>query len=188
MRADAKKNYDHLLAVARDAVSEHGADTSLRDIARRAEVGLATLYRHFPTREALLDALLRAELDALTDEAGALETSGEAGKALTSWFRDGVAFTRTYSGVVALMAAALDDPTSALHASCSKVRSAGARLLERAQDEGMARTDLNGTDLFALMAALAWVGDQPAFAVRADHLSDFIARALLTSEPGDVAD
>ena len=54
MRADAKKNYDHLLAVAREVVTEQGAEASLRDIARRAEVGLGTLYRHFPTREALL--------------------------------------------------------------------------------------------------------------------------------------
>lgn len=56
MRADAKKNYSHLLAVARVVIAEHGADASLRDIARKADVGLGTLYRHFATREALLEA------------------------------------------------------------------------------------------------------------------------------------
>ena len=66
MRADARKNYDHLLEVARENVAEHGADASLRDIARRAGVGLGTLYRHFPTREALLEALLRTSFDELT--------------------------------------------------------------------------------------------------------------------------
>ena len=58
MRADAKKNYSRLLAVAGDVVTEHGADASMRDIARRAGVGSATLLRHFPTREALFEALL----------------------------------------------------------------------------------------------------------------------------------
>ena len=106
MRADAKKNYSHLLAVARDVVTEHGADASMRDIARRADVGLATLLRHFPTREALFEALLRTNLDALTQQAGELETSNPPDEALVSWFREGVAFAHSYSGVVALMASA----------------------------------------------------------------------------------
>lgn len=75
MRADARKNRDHLLAVAGTAITEQGVDVSLRDIARRADVGLATLLRHFPTREALLDALLRTSFDELTAEADALDTS-----------------------------------------------------------------------------------------------------------------
>ena len=65
MRADAKRNYDRVVEIAGDVVAEQGADASLRDIARRADVGLATLLRHFPTREALLEALLRTKFDAL---------------------------------------------------------------------------------------------------------------------------
>src|SRR6202521_5213590 len=72
MRADARKNYSHILEVARDLVTKHGADASMRDIARRANVGLTTLFRHFPTREALFDALLRTNLEALTQKAGKL--------------------------------------------------------------------------------------------------------------------
>ena len=162
MRADAKRNYSHLLAVARDVLAEHGADASLREIARRAEVGLGTLHRHFPTREALLDALLRASLDGLTQKAAELEASATPGEALVSWFREGVAFVQSYSGVVDLMAAAIADPDSALHASCTTVRSAGAALLLRAQAKGLARADLDGIDLFALMGALGWIGDQPS--------------------------
>lgn len=187
MRADARKNYSHLLAVAREAITEHGADASLRDIARRADVGLGTLYRHFPTREALLEALLRTSLDGLTQKAGELETSSSPDDALVSWFREGVAFVRCYSGVVDLMAAAIADPGSALHDSCATVRSAGARLLARAQAEGLARADIDGIDLFALMGALGWLGDQPSFAPRADHLFDVIADALLTSASGNSA-
>jgi len=140
---------------------ERGADTSLRDIARRANVGLATLYRHFPTREALLDALLRANLDALTQQASVLESSDDPGASLEAWFLDGVAFTRTFGGVVALMAEAMDDPASALQASCSRLRSAGARLLERAQAAGAARNDIDGTDLFALMGGSAGSANSP---------------------------
>jgi AcrR family transcriptional regulator len=181
MRADARKNYSHLLEVARDVISEHGADASMRDIARRADVGLATVLRHFPTREALFEALLRENLDALTQKAAELEASNPPDEALVSWFREGVAFVHSYSGVVALMASAHADPESALYASCAAVHSAGERLLLRAQAEGTARADMNGVDLFALMSALGWVVDQPSFAPRADHLFDFIAGAMLTN-------
>ncbi|GGA32464.1 TetR/AcrR family transcriptional regulator [Dyella nitratireducens] len=181
MRADARKNYSHLLAVARDVVTEDGVDASMRDIARRADVGLATLLRHFPTREALFEALLRTGLDALTKKAGELETSTPPDEALVSWFHGGVAFVHSYRGVVDLMASAHVDPDSALYASCAAMHSVGARLLLRAQTEGTARADMNGDDLFALMSALGWLAGQPAFAPRADHLFQVIASAILTS-------
>ncbi len=178
MRADARKNYDHLLAVARDVVTEQGAHASLRDVARRADVGLGTLYRHFSTREALLEALLGASFDELAAQAAVLETSDSPGDALVSWLRDCVACAHEYRGVVALMMAAIDDTESALHASCAGMRAAGTRLLTRAQAAGVARTDLDGTDLFALVGALAWLNDQPSSAPRADHLFDVIASAI----------
>ena len=180
MRADARKNYDHLLAVAHDVVIEHGADSSMREIARRANVGLATLFRHFPTREALFEALLRTNLEAWTQKAGELETSNPPDEALVSWFREGVAFTHSYSGVVAFMASATRtrSPRFTLHAQRCTQR---ARLLLRAQAVGTARTDINGDDLFALMSALGWLADQPSLAPRADHLFDVIASAILTN-------
>jgi len=183
MRADAQKNRSQILAVARDVVTEHGADASMRDIARRAHVGLATLLRHFPTREALFEALLCTHLDALTQEADELEASASADEALLVWFRELVVFTQGYRGVVAMMAAAHANPDSALYASCAAVHSAGARLLLRAQDEGTARTDMNGDDLFALITALGWAVDQPSFAPRADHLVHLMTSAILASRP-----
>ncbi|MDQ0395949.1 TetR/AcrR family transcriptional regulator [Labrys monachus] len=184
MRADARKNYSHILTVAREAVTERGAEVSMRDIARRAGVGLATLLRHFPTREALFEALLCTNLDALTQKADELETSNAPGEALISWFREWVVFAQSYRGVVAMMAAAHTNPDSALYASCAAVHSASARLLRRAQAEGTARADMNGDDLFALMTALGWAVDQPSFAPRADHLSHLIMGAILTKSPG----
>jgi AcrR family transcriptional regulator len=185
MRADARKNRDHVLAVAGTAITEQGVDVSLRDIARRADVGLATLLRHFPTREALLEALLRTSFDEMTARAGGLETSSSPEDALVSWLRDCVEWTTAYRGVTVLMAAAIEDTESALHASCVTLRAAGARLLTRAQAAGAARTDMDGTDLFALVAALAWLSDQPSLAPRADHLFDVVASAILTNAGND---
>lgn len=180
MRADAMKNYEHILEVANVVVTEHGVDASLRDIARRAGVGLGTLYRHFPTREALLEALLRSSFDEFTTKARELETASSPDDALVSWLRDVVTFTGNYQGVVDVMMAAKEDPESALHASCVTMRTAGTRLLTRAQAEGLARTDMDGDDLFSLAAALAWLSNQPSSASRAEHLFRIIASAILT--------
>lgn len=186
MRADAKKNYDLLITVARDVVLERGANASLRDIARKAGVGLGTLYRHFPTREALLEALLRTGFDALTARADELEASDSPDQALVSWLREVVAVARSHRGVIASMVAAIDDPNCALQASCVTMRSAGARLLARTQAAGLARTDIDGADLFALVGALAWLGDQPSLEPRAEHLFGVITDAILTNRMRDV--
>ncbi|MZQ83243.1 TetR family transcriptional regulator [Paenibacillus sp. 5J-6] len=187
MRADAKKNYEHILAVASVVVTQHGADASMRDIARRAGVGLGTLYRHFPTREALLDTLLRAGFDELTAKACELETASSPDDALVSWLHDVVTFTGNYQGVVAAMIAAIEDTDSALHASCVTLRTAGARLLTRTQAAGLARSDMNGDDLFSLAAALAWLGDQPSSAPRAERLFRIIASAIITNRPSNLS-
>lgn len=180
MRADAEKNHRHLLAVASEVVAERGADMSLRDVARRAGVGLGTLYRHFPTREALLDALLRDGFEELAAYGAELEGSVSPEEALTSWLRRCVAGAREYRGITTLMMAAIEDPGSALHASCVTMRAAGTRLLSSAQAAGVARSDIDGTDLFALIAALAWLNDQPSTISRADHLFDVLASAILS--------
>jgi AcrR family transcriptional regulator len=185
MRADAKKNYSHVLAVAREVVAEHGVKASMRDIARRAGVGLATLLRHFPTREALYEALLCTNLDALTQHANELERADSPDEALMSWLREWVEFAQSYKGVVTLMASAHTNPDSALYASCAAIHSASARLLQRAQAKGTARADMSGDDLFALMTALGWAVDQPSFAPRANHLFHIIASAILTKRLSD---
>lgn len=179
MRADAQKNYDHLLETGRDVVAEQGAEASMREVARRAGVGIGTLYRHFPSREALLEALLRESFDQLTAKAGAFVTLASAGNALVSWLREMVALTHSHRGVIAAMTAAIAEPDSALHASCVSLRASGAQLLARAQEQGEARSDIDGTDLLALVSALAWLNDQPPFVARVDRLFDLIASAIL---------
>lgn len=185
MRSDAQKNYDHLLEVGREVVAEQGAKASLRDVARRAGVGIGTLYRHFPTREALLEALLRGSFDDVTARAAARPASVGADAALVAWLRDMVALTHSHQGLIASMTAAIAAPESALHASCVALRGGGAQLLARAQAEGRARRDIDGTDLLALVSALAWLNDQPSFAPRADHLFGVIADAIFLPEGPD---
>ncbi|SDV47354.1 TetR/AcrR family transcriptional regulator [Chitinasiproducens palmae] len=183
MRADAKRNYDSLLAVAREVFIEQGAEASLRDVARRAEVGLGTLYRHFPSREALLEALLGSGFDALTRRARELEHADSPDEALLSWMQETTELTHSHRGVIAVMMSAIEDPESALHVACVALRAAGAALLSRAQRDGTARADLDGAELFDLIAALAWLREQPAHASRAAHLFEVIAGAVLSKRP-----
>lgn len=152
----------------------------MRELARTAGVGLGTLQRHFPTREVLLEALLRTNFDALAARAIDLETSNEAGAALVTWLRETVAMAHSYSGAIKSMVAAIEDETSALHASCLKMKAAGTRLLVLAQSANEARTDMDGADLFALVGALSWVADQPGLLSRSDHVFDIIAGAIRT--------
>ncbi|OXM68502.1 TetR/AcrR family transcriptional regulator [Amycolatopsis vastitatis] len=180
MRADARANHDRLLDVAGAVITEQGAEASMRDIARQAGVGLATLLRHFPTRESLLEALLRTSFDELTTRAAEVETTSSPGDALMLWLRDFVACTTNYRGVVTSMIRAIEDPQSALHNSCVTMRAAGTRLLTRAQAADVARADLDGADLFALASSLAWLGDQPGLETRAEHLFEVVMSAILT--------
>lgn len=186
MRADAKLNREHIIQVARAMIAEEGADVSMRDVARKADVGLATLFRHFPTREALLDVLLRSSLDELTETAIALEQSSPSDVALVSWLQEAVAFVRIYSGAVSMMAAALADEDCALHQSCKNLRAAGARLLQRAQADDRADKAMTGEDLFALIAAMGWIGDQPAFTHRSEYLIGVLSNAVLAGAPGGI--
>ncbi|MNL67230.1 hypothetical protein D3C87_1917950 [compost metagenome] len=78
------------------------------------------------------------------------------------------------------MVAAISDESSALHGTCVTLRSAGARLLARAQAQGSARPDMTGNDLFALISALAWLGEQPPLVPRAEHVFDIVSDAILT--------
>jgi transcriptional regulator SbtR-like protein len=127
----------------------------------------------------LLEALLRTSSDELTARAVEVEASRSPEDALVAWLRDFVACTTNYRGVVSSMMTAIEDPASALHSSCVTMRAAGARLLTRAQTEGVARTDIDGADLFALAASLAWLGDQPALESRVERLFGVVMSAVL---------
>ncbi|MFF3443399.1 TetR/AcrR family transcriptional regulator [Streptosporangium sp. NPDC002721] len=179
-RAEVLRNRERLLAAARDAFAAEGTDASLRDVARRAEVGIGTLYRHFPTREALLEAILDSNFETLRERAEQLLDSPAHAPhdALLTWLNELAAGTRTYQGLPQSIMAALDDESSELHLSCAAMRSSGARLLERAQEAGQVRADVTVYEVIALTLGLAWAAQQPG------GPSDLIERLLSTAMYG----
>ncbi|RMI36649.1 TetR/AcrR family transcriptional regulator [Actinomadura harenae] len=160
MRADARRNYERLLAEARTVVADQGTDASLEEIARRAGVGIGTLYRHFPTREALLEALLRDRFDGLRAHAEDLLTRDDPFEALLAWMRRLATGTVAYRGLAQAMMAALQDETSELYVSCHGMRAAGEALLVRAQEAGEVRPDVHPNDVLYLANMVATAAEQ----------------------------
>ncbi|HEY3468168.1 MAG TPA: helix-turn-helix domain-containing protein [Amycolatopsis sp.] len=158
MRADARRNYERLLEEAKRAFAEHGVEASLEDIARRAGVGIGTLYRHFPTRDALLETLLRARFDAQAERARELLEHPEPLNALQGWLAGLGDATGTFRGLVELTADALNDESSRLFASCHAMREAGSHLVERAKEAGELRADVTTQELLLLLHAASWAG------------------------------
>ncbi|WP_439677799.1 TetR/AcrR family transcriptional regulator [Embleya sp. MST-111070] len=160
MRADARRNYERLLAEARVVFREQGVDASLEELARRAGVGIGTLYRHFPTRDALVEAVVRDRYDGLTARAEALRDADGARDALATWLRLLIEGAGTFRGMSATLMATLADETSELYASCHAMREAGAALLTRAQAVGEVRADIDTDGLFTLAHGIAWAHEQ----------------------------
>lgn len=162
-RADARSNYSRLLRVAHTVIAERGTNASLRDIARRAGVGLGTLYRHFPSREALLEALLRERLEVFAEKTRLAASADDPGAALTTCLREYMAAVAIYRGVASSLMGSFKDTKSPLHSSCVAVRQGLDLMLKRAQASGQIRHDIGVNDLFALVNAMAWIGDQEPY-------------------------
>ncbi len=160
MRADARRNYERLLAEADAAFREHGTEASLEEIARRAGVAIGTLYAHFPTRQALLESLMRERNDAVVAKGEELLESEAPAAALEAWARVATVHTAAYRGLAASLISCFDDPTSPLYGACHAMTATGERLVERAREAGGIRPDAGASDLFALITAAAWVREQ----------------------------
>src|SRR5918999_2890758 len=115
MRADARRNYERLLAEADAAFREHGTDASLEEVARRAGVAIGTLYAHFPSRQILLESLLRERNDAVVAKGEELLAAKPPGEALEAWARVAVTYTAAYRGLAGSLISCFDDPTSPLY-------------------------------------------------------------------------
>lgn len=181
-RADAQRNREKILEVARVVVREQGTQASLRDIARRAEVGLGTLYRHFPTREALLETLMRRRFDHLAGRAASLDQGGDPLAALTTWLVEFAHGAGTYRGLPESIMATLADASSPLHASCESMRASAGQLLAAAQEAGRIRSDLTNIELFALVNAVGWIAEQaPSMDARRERLITLLMEGLVSS-------
>jgi AcrR family transcriptional regulator len=167
-RADARRNYERLLAEADSAFAERGVGASLESIARGAGVAIGTLYGHFPTRRALVGALLRERNEALFELGDRLVAENNP-DALATWARAVTEHAATYSGLASLLAGGLDDEASELHDSCLRMAGIGDRLVALARTSGTVRPDATGADITALTTAAATLREDLS-AAAADRL------------------
>ncbi|GAA4214876.1 TetR/AcrR family transcriptional regulator [Actinocatenispora rupis] len=157
MRADARRNYERLLSVARDTFTEHGADASLDDIARRAGVGPGTLYRHFPNRDALLGAVLADWVEDLRGQATELCSDPTPDAALERWLGLLLGHLTTYKGLAAAIIASTGEDHSALAHACDPIHDTGATLVTRAQSAGTVRADVTAADIHRMVHGIALI-------------------------------
>ncbi len=178
-RADARRNYEKVIAAAREAFAEGGAGTSLEEIARRAEVGIGTLYRHFPTRQALLEAVYVDEVEALcrTDDLDELAPW----PALVGWLHRFVAYMATKQ---ALAQELLDyvDRDAPLFQSCRvALFDAGEPLLDRAQQARVVRPDTDLSEVIQMVGGIAKIPvNEPG---QIDHILDIALDGLRYQAP-----
>lgn len=160
MRADAKRNYDKILATARIVFTERGTDSSLDEIAKRAGVGPGTLYRHFPTREALVDALMKDWTDRVVADAEAAVATGEpAREMLLGWFGNFIGHITLHRGAATKICAAMDDPASPMYRKCRVMGEANRRVLEHLDATGELRPGVDAANVMRLVSGVASVAD-----------------------------
>jgi AcrR family transcriptional regulator len=161
MRADAKRNRERIVETAREVFREQGYDASLDEVARRAGVGPGTLYRHFPTRENLVDAIMQSWV-ARVDEAAdkALADEGSPRDVLLHWFGSYVELISLHKGGPAKITSAMGDDASPIRHKCEILRSAGDRVIERLRAEEALRDGVETLQVCRLVGGVAAVADR----------------------------
>jgi AcrR family transcriptional regulator len=153
-RADARRNYDKLVAAAREAFAEHDSSASLEDIARRAQVGIGTLYRHFPTRQDLLEAAYIDEVETICRSADDL-AGLEPWDALSQWLHRFVGFAATKRALAEQLFEYVDKDSAVFQTCGAAISAAGEPLLARAQEAGVVRPDTNFTDIARMVGGIS---------------------------------
>jgi AcrR family transcriptional regulator len=178
-RATAERNRDKILTAARDAFADHAADISMAEVARRAGVGMATLYRNFPGRPELLEALYTDEVDALCE--AAVADDARPGEALVNWLRRLFAFVPHKRLIVSELLEHTDPGSPVIRGNRARALDAGRPLLTAAQQAGEIRGDLTLEQIFDLVAAIAKIQGE------ADYLRPLFGTMLdgLRLRPGD---
>jgi len=177
-RADAQRNRDGLLEAAKAAFAEVGPEASLEEIARRADVGIGTLYRHFPTRDAIVEAVYRREVQQLADAAPRLVDALPPTEALRAWMRVFIDYIAAKK-VIAPALKSLVGGGSALYAdSSARINGAIALLVERARASGDIRPDADSADLLRALIGFAYVNSAPDWEASALRLIDLLIDGL----------
>ena len=153
-RADAQRNYDKLIAAAREAFTQKDRDASLEEVARRAGVGIGTLYRHFPTRQQLLEAVYVDEVEAMCRSAADFAAL-PPWEALVGWLHRLVGYVTTKQALIEELFV-YSGPEANVFAHCrAALTGAGGPLLARAQEAGLVRTDVDIIDVIHLVSGIA---------------------------------
>ncbi len=161
MRADAQRNYDRIVEIARDVFREQGYDASLDEVARRAGVGPGTLYRHFPNRDALLDAIMQSWVDSVGEAVErTLAFEGPPRDLLLAWFREYVRLISLHKGGPAKITAAMGDPDSPIRTKCQVLRGAHDRVIAALREQDALRDDVETLQVIRLVGGVATVADQ----------------------------
>jgi AcrR family transcriptional regulator len=153
-RADARRNYEKVLAAAREAFAEGGESTALEEIARRAGVGIGTLYRHFPNRQALLEALYVDEVEEVCRSAAQLDTA-DPWEALNGWFERFIAYLATKRALAHELLNYLDQDAELFRVCRASLFDAGEPLLKRAQEAGVVRPDVTIAEVIQMVIGIA---------------------------------
>ncbi|MDM7830210.1 TetR/AcrR family transcriptional regulator [Cellulomonas edaphi] len=155
LRADAARNREKLLAAARDMFDEAGTDVSLEEVARRAGVGVGTLYRNFPTRIELIEQVYRHNVDELCASGDRLRAALPPSEALEAWLLEFVAYAASKRGLAGALRSALGDGASTVFADVhEKLQTSGSALLGAAQAEGTVRTDVETMDVLRAVSGV----------------------------------
>jgi AcrR family transcriptional regulator len=177
-RADAARNRERVLEAAKAVFNVGGADASLEAVARRAGVGIGTLYRHFPTREALYEAVYRREVEQLGDLAEQLKKEPKPVEALRRWLRSNVEFVATKKGMSAALALAAQASPELRGFSFERLTEAAHALLDRAVAAGEIRTDVSPEDLIRTLVGMCYMHDQPGWQSNVFRLLDVFVDGL----------
>ena len=179
-RADARRNYEQLVEQARIAFAESGADASLDEIARRAGVASGTLYRHFPTRLDLIEAVLAEQIAELADLGRRLLAADDEFDALSAWLRATLTHALTYRGLsAAVMNSALDRGNGMVSAWHAELFEVGAALLARARQADVVTAHVDDADVLKMVGAIAWAAqDSPDSPAQADRLLALLMNGL----------
>ncbi|MGA7539087.1 MAG: TetR/AcrR family transcriptional regulator [Steroidobacteraceae bacterium] len=182
-RADALRNRERILTIAKQEFTRSGANASLEDIAKRARVGPGTLYRHFPTREELLVAVYRSEMEKLAAAQRELAERMSPVEALRAWLLLFVDAVETKQIVAPVLNALVGDPKKVFEASYGAIHEAIGALVKRAIQSGDIRTDLDPSDLLRALVGVAHVATGPDWRQSARRLVDIlVAGARLTQQ------
>lgn len=162
-RADAVRNRDRVLEAAKVVFSAGGPEASLEAVAKRAGVGIGTLYRHFPTREDLFEAVYRREVEQLSELAEQLKNAKDPVDALRRWLRSNVAFVATKKGMSAALALTFQSSSDLAAFSMDRLTKAIGSLLDRAVAAGEMRGDVSPEDLLRALVGMCYMHDQPGW-------------------------